>query len=187
MIEICKVDIEDAKELLEIYSPYVEKTAISFEYDIPSVEEFTERIKDITSKYPYLKAVENGKILGYAYANTFKGRRAYDWSVETTIYIKEECRGNNIGRMLYDALEKSLADMNILNANACIASPKGDDPYVTDASIKFHEKMGYRLVGKFTNSGFKFNTWYDMVWMEKELGKHKANPDSVRFGYWQVL
>lgn len=86
-IKISKVTIDDAPELLRIYAPYVKNTAISFEYDVPSKEEFKSRITDISSKYPYLKATVDGKVVGYAYANTFKSRAAYDWSVETTIYL----------------------------------------------------------------------------------------------------
>ena len=87
-MKIEKVTVEDAEELLEIYAPYVENTAITFEYDVPSKDEFEERIKNISVKYPYIKAVHEGKIVGYAYAASFKDRRAYDWSVETTIYVK---------------------------------------------------------------------------------------------------
>ena len=87
---INRVEMEDAEELLSIYAPYVKNTAISFEYEIPTVEEFVNRISHISSKYPYIKAVEDGKIMGYAYANTFKGRKAYDWSVETTVYVNQQ-------------------------------------------------------------------------------------------------
>ena len=80
---------KDAHELLEIYRPYVEDTAITFEYDVPSVEEFAERIRRISANYPYIAAVENGKIAGYAYAGVFKNRAAYDWSVEVTVYVKK--------------------------------------------------------------------------------------------------
>ena len=92
-----KVTVDDAAELLEIYAPYVEKTAISFEYEVPSIEEFKNRIINISKKYPYIKAVENGVIVGYAYANTFKERKAYDYSVETTIYVREDVKRNGIG------------------------------------------------------------------------------------------
>ena len=183
-----KVTPADAKELLSIYAPYVEKTAISFEYEVPSVEEFTSRIRDISAKFPYIKAVDNGKILGYAYATTFKGRKAYDWSVETTVYVREDCKREGVGRKLYDALEKSLADMGILNANACIAYLEGDrtDDNLTNDSYRFHEKMGYRIVGIFHDSGYKFGKWYDMIWMEKMLGKHTDKPGAVRFGEWDI-
>lgn len=176
-----KVGVEDARELLEIYAPYVENTAISFEYTVPDIAEFKDRIIEISSKYPYIKAVVNGKIAGYAYANCFKGRKAYDWSVETTIYIKENCRQMGIGRALYEQLEKALKEMGILNMNACIASPVSAGEYLNDDSFKFHTKMGFQLVGRFHNSGYKFNQWFDMIWMEKMIGAHTNKPAEVKF------
>lgn len=122
-MEIQNVTIEDAEELLDIYAPYVKYTAITFEYDVPSVEEFRQRIVNISNRYPYIKAVDNGQIVGYAYAGCFKDRRAYDWSVETTIYVRQDCKRMGIGRLLYDRLEHELKSMGILNMNACIACP----------------------------------------------------------------
>ncbi|WP_029231160.1 GNAT family N-acetyltransferase [Butyrivibrio sp. VCB2006] len=188
-MKIEKVTIDDAKELLEIYTPYVEETAITFEYDVPSLEEFKERIKSISSKFPYIKAVDdNGEILGYAYASTFKGRRAYDWSVETTVYVRKDSKRSRIGTMLYDALENSLAKMGIINANACISYlPDGQsDAHLTNDSYHFHLNRGYKLVGTFHDSGFKFGTWYDMIWMEKMLGEHTSSPAPVEFGKWEI-
>ena len=94
----------DAEDILGIYSYYVENTAISFEYKTPCICEFKERMKGIMKRYPYIVIEEEGKILGYAYANTFKDRKAYDWSVELSIYIKRDSRGNGLGRRLYEAL-----------------------------------------------------------------------------------
>lgn len=188
-MKIEKVTLEDAKELLSIYAPYVTNTAITFEYEIPSVKEFEDRIRNISSKFPYIKAVnDDGNIVGYAYASSFKGRRAYDWSVEMTVYVKEDCKRQKIGQMLYDVLEKSLADMGILNANACIACLKEGttDEHLTNDSMYFHEKRGYKLVGTFHDSGFKFGTWYDMIWMEKMLGEHTSTPAPVNFGNWEI-
>ena len=101
---------------LEIYAPYVENTAITFEYDVPSKDEFEERIKNISAKYPYIKAVHEGKIVGYAYAASFKDRRAYDWSVETTIYVKNNCKRMGIGKVLYEVLEQELKDILMMTA-----------------------------------------------------------------------
>ena len=118
-MKIERVTTSDAEELLAIYAPYVTGTAISFETEVPSVEEFRGRIEKISSKYPYIKAVdEDNKILGYAYAGTFKERSAYDWSVETTVYIRQDCRRQGIGKELYEALEKALRGMGVLNMNA---------------------------------------------------------------------
>lgn len=178
-ITIRVATVEDAAELLEIYKPYVTDTAISFEYEVPTVEEFTERIRNILKKYPYLAAECEGEIVGYAYAAPFKSRAAYDWSVETTIYIRMDCKQMGIGRKLYLNMEEILKKQGVLNLNACIAWPEQEDERLTMASIYFHEKLGYHMVGKFHKSGYKFNKWYDMVWMEKLVGEHTANQAQV--------
>ncbi len=178
---------EDAAKRLEIYAPYVKKTAVSFEYKVPSVEEFAERIRKISAKYPYIKAVDNkGEILGYAYAGAFKIRSAYNWSVETTIYVRNNYRQSGIGRALYEVLEKSLQEMGVLNLNACIAYTSEPDEYLTNDSMFFHQKLGYELVGTFHKCGYKFNKWYDMIWMEKIIGKHNTNQSDVKFGEWTI-
>lgn len=182
---IQEVTKEDAAELLEIYAPYVTDTAISFEYVVPTLEEFEERIESISSRLPYLKAVEDGKIIGYAYAAPFKWRKAYDWSVETTIYLRKEARRNGTGRALYEKLEFLLREIGIMNMNACIAVPDEEGPRLTMDSIHFHTRMGFVPVGTFHYSGYKFDTWYDMLWMEKMLGEHKSPQADVRFGEWR--
>lgn len=87
---IRNVELSDAEVLVEIYRPYVENTTISFECETPSVDEFRSRIENISKKYPYIVMVEDDEIVGYAYAGRFKGRKAYDWCVETTIYVRED-------------------------------------------------------------------------------------------------
>ena len=175
---IRKVNIEDAEEILEIYAPYVTETAITFEYEVPSIAEFRDRIEKITKKYPYLVAVINEKIVGYAYASTFKDRAAYDWSAELSIYLKKEEIGHGVGRILYEALEKEMKERGFLNLYACIAYPEVEDEYLTKNSAKFHEHLGYKLVGEFQKCGYKFGRWYNMIWMEKIIGEHK-NSDSL--------
>lgn len=181
-----KVTKEDAKELLEIYAPYVTNTAISFEYDVPSLAEFEDRIMNISADLPYIKAVEDGKIIGYAYASKFKNRKAYDWSVETTIYVRNNSKRAGVGKMLYNALESSLSKIGILNMNACIAYTNTEDDHLNNDSYFFHEKMGFKLVGTFHNSGYKFNTWYDMIWMEKMIGNHTNVQAPVKYGEWTL-
>lgn len=170
---------EDAPALLSIYRYYVENTAITFEWETPSEAEFRERIRKIEEKYPYLAAVQDGRIIGYAYANTFKDRAAYDWSVETTIYLDQNVRHRGVGKRLYRALEEALKPMHILNLNACIGYPKTEDAYLTKNSAEFHAHLGYRMVGRFHDSGYKFGRWYDMVWMEKMIGEHGERPEKV--------
>ena len=123
---------EDAKGLLEIYAPYVEKTAITFEYGVPSEKEFAGRIRHILTKYPYLVLEENGELLGYVYAGTFNERSAYDWAVETTIYIREDQKKRGLGKKMYTALEQVLKKQNITNLNACIGVPEVPDEHLVD-------------------------------------------------------
>ena len=182
-MESCHVRIarpEDAEKLLEIYAPYVENTAISFEYDVPSVEEFRSRIEHTLSQYPYLVAEREGEILGYAYASAFKSRAAYAWAVETSIYVRGDAKHLGLGKLLYTALEEALKLQNITNVNACIAYPAEPDEFLTRNSEQFHAHLGYRLVGEFTGCAYKFGRWYDMVWMEKHIGEHTANQAPVR-------
>lgn len=110
---------QDAEELLEIYRYYVEHTAITFEYETPSITEFRQRIKQTLKRYPYLAAVDgHGKIVGYAYASSFKNRAAYDWSVETTIYVDKDVKRQGIGKKLYEALEEILRKQHVINLDA---------------------------------------------------------------------
>ena len=201
MIRIRSAKVEDASTLLAIYKPYVEGTAITFEYDVPSVEEFAGRIRGTLEKYPYLvleqigdssgraagtvgavagsecatggNGVGTAEILGYCYAGVFKGRAAYSRSVETSIYIKMGEHGKGYGRALYSELDRELKSRGILNAYACIASPKPGSTRLDNSNQKFHERLGYTLVGTFHDCAYKFGQWYNMIWMEKMLGEHK--------------
>ena len=164
---------------MKIYAPYVKHTAITFEYEVPTVEEFRDRIEHILKRHPYLVAERDGELIGYAYAGVFNEREACDRSVETAIYVRKDGRRDGIGRMLYVALEKILSEQNILNLNACIAYVNDDDPYLTKNSVEFHKHMGYRFVGRFHRCGYKFGRWYDLVWMEKYIGEHVEKPEEV--------
>ncbi len=163
---------EDAAELVAIYEHYVQNTVITFEYDVPSVEEFAGRIRTILPKYPYLVAESGGEIGGYAYANVFKARAAYDWAVETSIYVRKDIRGRGVGAALYCALEEMLGRMNVINLNAGVSYPNPE-------SIGFHERFGYKIVGHFTKCGYKLGAWHDVVWMEKFIAPHDNPPKAV--------
>lgn len=164
------VELKDAQALLNIYAPYVTKTAISFEYDVPSLDEFTQRIIHISKNYPYVVAEENGEILGYAYAHVFYGREAYCKSVEVSIYVDCTKKQKGIGKALYTELEHLLKAQGIEALFACIAYSEDDkDPYLTRDSIHFHQKIGYVQCGHFHRCGYKFNRCYDVVYMEKHI------------------
>lgn len=172
LMEIRSAKTADAERLLEIYDYYVKNTAITFEYDTPSTEEFTARMEHTMERYPYLVIEADGRIEGYAYAGVFKDRAAYDRSCETTIYIDRYAGKNGMGRLLYEALEEKLKAMGILNLYACIAYPDTEDEYLTRNSAEFHEHLGYSKVGEFHKCGYKFGRWYNMIWMEKMIGEH---------------
>ncbi|MBF8970496.1 GNAT family N-acetyltransferase [Streptococcus sp. NLN76] len=161
---------EDAPALLEIYAYYVQETAISFEHQVPSLAEFRDRMDHIQSFYPYLVVEVDGKILGYAYAGPFRSAAAYAWAVESTIYLSPQEKGRGLGHLLYDRLETCLKAMGILSVKACIGLGQEGDPYSSVASQIFHAKRGYVQVAHFPQVGFKFQRWYDMIWMEKDLG-----------------
>lgn len=171
--------VDDAEELLKIYTPYVQKTAITFEYDVPTPEEFRKRIENTLKKYPYLVVEKDGQLLGYTYTGPFIGRAAYGWGAELSIYLREDCRRMGLGKMLYHAIEGISKAQNILNLNACIGDPEVEDEYLTKNSIQFHSHMGYRMVGRFHQCGYKFGRWYHMVWMEKIIGAHTPEPAPV--------
>ena len=171
----------DAARMLEIYAYYVEHTAISFETEAPSLMGFEERIRRTTARYPWIVIEEDGLVLGYAYAGPFKGRAAYDWSCQTTIYLSREAQKQGLGRTLYEALETRLRDMGILNLYACIGVPAREDEYLTRNSADFHAHLGYRQCGEFRQCGSKFGRWYDMIWMEKIIGGHVENPPAVQW------
>jgi len=155
-IKIRNADINDAERLLQIYAYYVMNTAISFEYEVPSLSEFQNRMRHTMEKYPYIVIEKGGIIQGYAYAGTFKGRAAYDWSCETTIYLDHNARKCGLGRKLYEALEAALKEMGILNLYACIGYPEMEDEYLNRNSAQFHEHLGFAKIGEFHQCGYKF-------------------------------
>ena len=174
---------EDAEELAGIYAPYVRQTAITFEYEVPRLEEFRRRILGTAEKYPYFCLEAEGRIMGYAYASPFRSRKAYQWIAETSVYLAPEARKRGWGKLLCRALEEGCRAMGLVSLYACITVPReAGDPYVTDDSALFHAHLGYRELARFPGSGSKFGRWYDTVIMEKELNEREADPpEPTRF------
>lgn len=158
----------DAAALLAIYAPYVENTAITFDYEVPTIEDFANRIEKTLGKYPYLVAEEDGVVLGYAYASTYYARAAYDWAVELSVYVSQDTRGKGVGSKLYDELEDLLDQMGYMHFLACISLPNED-------SLAFHAKRGYQQVAHFPKIGYKFERWHDIVWLQKSLEKQAGS------------
>ena len=141
----------DAAAVREIYRWYVENTAVTYDYETPSEEEFSRRIA-----------------------------RTLEFCAELSIYLAPHNRRLGLGRALYTALEEALKLMGILNLYACIASPPEPDEYLTDGSERFHERMGFHRNGLFRSCGYKFGRWYDMIWMEKLIGEHTADEPPIQ-------
>ena len=168
MVEIRLATISDTKDILKIYEHYVLNTAISFEYSVPTVVEFKNRIENTLKKYPYLVALIDNKVVGYAYAGSFVGREAYRFSAELTVYVDKDYQKIGIGKLLYKELEIRLKDMGIKNLYACVGVPvEKDDEYLNFNSVQFHEHLGFKQVGEFHKCGYKFDRCYNMVWLEK--------------------
>ncbi|MBR5959374.1 MAG: N-acetyltransferase [Clostridia bacterium] len=166
---IREVRVEDAERLVEIYSHYVLNTAVSFEYEVPSVEEFTNRIQKISAKYPYLVCMDQDKVIGYAYAGAYSVREAYSWTATTSIYIDKEYRRKGAGKMLYAVLEERLRERGIVNLLAGVAYAEEEDEYLSHDSLHFHKKMGYIQVARMMTIGKKYDRWYDLLWLQKKL------------------
>ena len=174
---------EDAEQLLEIYTPFVisedsSLSNVSFELAVPDVEEFRQRIQDISTHFPYLVGEVNGQILGYVYCHPYRERLAYQWAVEVTIYLAPAGQGKGLGRLLYETMEKLLCLQGVTMAYSCITVGN-------DHSIKMHEALGYRLIGTFTNSGYKNGQWLDTVWLEKQLQPCPKQPDNIK-SWWEL-
>ena len=172
-IMIRNATVLDAPAILDIYGYYVANTAISMEYDVPSLEEFEKRIENTLGNYPYLVAEQDRKIIGYAYAGKFHPRAAFYLSAEVSIYIHKDAVKCGLGRRLYEEIEARLKEQGILNVYASIAYTDMEDEYLTNNSTQFHEHMGYKKVAQFNNCCIKFGRWYHLIWMEKFLGEHK--------------
>lgn len=160
---------DDAERLAEIYGYYVENTAVSFEYDPPTADEFRGRIARTLEHYPYLAAVCGGKITGYCYAREFVGRAACAHCVEVSVYVARDGRRSGVGRALYGEMERQLRGRGIHNVYASIAFADEEDEYLTHDSVRFHGRMGYTQVARFHRCGCKFGRFYDLIWVEKFL------------------
>lgn len=147
--------VSDAQAIQAIYAPMVESTTISFELEPPSVEEMAMRIESTLLTYPYLVAVRDGQVIGYAYASQHRAREAYRWSVDVTVYISPEAHRSGVGRALYDVLLPTLKKQGFHAAYAGIALPN-------DGSVGLNEALGFAHIGTYPEVGFKHGAWRDV-------------------------
>ena len=154
--------VEDLPQILAIYAPYVENTAVSFEYTAPTMEDFTARFQAITSQYPWLVWEEDGQVLGYAYGSAPFERAAFSWCAESSIYLRGDCRGRGIGKKLQLTLEHL---MKLQGYQLLYALVTTDNP----PSIAFHKALGFSHLAEFPGCGWKLDAWHGLVWLEKRL------------------
>ena len=153
---------EDIAEVLEIYAPYVQNTAISLECDVPSLECFSDRVHHYTEQYPWIVAKDHGKIVGYAYASLYRSREAYQWCCELSVYLRPEAQGMDLGRTLYSALMDLLTLQGYYTVYGVITLPN-------EASLALHNRLGFSMDGIQENCGFKLGSWHNTAIMSKFL------------------
>lgn len=166
--------VEDAPAILEIYAPYVTGTNISFEYQVPTVEEFTQRVREISALHPYLVWEEDNRLLGYAYAHPYALRPAYQWGAELTVYLRREATHRGAGTKLYGALFDLLRLQGVRTVYGCITAEN-------QASVAMHRSLGFREGGLFRNAGYKFGRWLDVLWLEKSIAPYDDPKPLVPF------
>ena len=162
----------DAPGILAVYRPYIENTVITFEETVPSREAFTERVEGILAQFPYLVCARDEDILGYAYAGPYRGRAAYRWDTELSIYLSPTVHGKGLGGILYGALLDLVTLQGYYNAYGCITYPN-------EKSRAMHLRLGFQECGFFHSAGYKAGRWWDVFWMEKRLqqaGDPPADP-----------
>ena len=161
-MEIRDAKLEDGKQVADVYNYYITQTHHTFETEPLEAEEMQRRIANVTEKYPFLVAEEDSEIVGYAYATQFKLRQAYEYASEVSIYVRNAAKQKGIGTQLYVQLFDELSTTDIHAVVAGISLPN-------DASVRFHERLGFEKVAHFKEVGYKLGRWIDVGYWEKIL------------------
>lgn len=156
---------QDVPQMLSIYAPYIADSAITFETVVPLSAEFENRLKAVITGFPWLVCEEQGKILGYAYAAKHRDRIAYQWSVESSVYLSPDAQGRGVARHLYQAMIAILKIQGIVNIYALITVPNAK-------SIGLHERLGFNEFALFKKIGYKNSCWHDVLWMVLVINSH---------------
>lgn len=164
-----RVTEEDVVPILAIYAPYVTDSAITFEYDVPSEEEFRQRIRTISAEYPYFVCESDGQIIGYAYAHRHMERAAYQWNAEISIYIRQGFTGKGLGKTMCQALIDLLRLQGIRNVFSCVTIPN-------ERSAHLHHSMEFSTEGIFQNAGYKCGKWQTIAWFRKNIAPYTNEP-----------
>lgn len=174
MSEVCirLATIEDAEVIYNIYEPYILNTVITFEYDKVPIENFRDRMRMVTDKFPWLVYQVDGEVVGYAYCSLHRERVAYGWDCECSVYLKEGFYGRGIGTSLYKALFMIMEELGYYNVYSLICIPN-------ENSVALHKKFGFEEVGIYYNTAYKHGSWRDLLVMEKRLKKADGKPEPV--------
>lgn len=159
----------DAAAIRDIYAPHVKHAAVSFETEVPGVEEMAARIARLRPTHPWLVAAIGDRVAGYAYAGPHRERAAYRWSVEVTAYVHPDFHGRGIGKRLYGALRGVLEKQNYVNAYGIVTLPNA-------ASVALHEACGFRHCATFRHAGYKFGAWHDVGWWQLQIAAPSSMP-----------
>ena len=161
---------DDAESILKIYAPYIENTSYTFETDVPTIESFRERISSYLQNWPWLVCEIDGVIAGYAYGAKHRERVAYQWSVESSVYIHDDYQMMGVARALYTALINILKLQGFRNLYAVINLPN-------DKSVSFHEKLGFEYFATYKSVGYKLGRWKNVGWWQLQLNEYSMEPD----------
>ncbi|WP_125776982.1 arsinothricin resistance N-acetyltransferase ArsN1 family B [Antribacter gilvus] len=167
--------VEDAPACAAIYAPFVRDTWVSFESEPPDADEMAHRIETYQQRHAWLVAELDGRVVGYAYATPYAARAAYRWSVETSVYLAPDARGQGAGRRLYEALFTRLRRRGYRRIVTGVALPN-------DASVRLHESLGFRQVGTFERIGWKLGGWRDVTRFQLDLVEEDTVPDGGAAG-----
>lgn len=169
MIEVRLATKNDAKQILDIYAPSILVAAISFETEVPSLEEMEKRIETCLQKFPWIVCVVENRIAGYAYASKHRDREAYQWSCECSVYVHNDFKGKGIGKKLYQLLFQILRLQEFRNVYAGITLPN-------EASVHLHEKCGFKHFADYDHVGYKFGKWHTVGWWKLLINDHDPDP-----------
>lgn len=174
MSHIRKFEKSDIENIYRIYEPFVTHSSVTFETEMPSLAEFSERLISIAAEFPFLVLEIENEVCGYAYACRHRERKAYRWAVETSIYLSEKARNKGLGSKIYTALLDDLVKRKFVTAYGIITLPN-------DSSVMLHKKVGFEQMAIHKHAGYKLGEWHDVLWVEKTLNTPSDSPEEPIF------
>ena len=163
---------DDAAPVRDIYAPFCESTAVTFEETPPTAAEMADRIESTLERYPWLVCERDGRVVGYAYASRLRKRRAYQWTVELSVYVADDARRSGVGRALYESLFAVLERQGVRDAYAVTTVPNPE-------TERFHERLDFERCVDFPAIGYTEDEWHDVAWWRRSIGEKTADPEPI--------